>query len=145
MKNLVYFLSVLVFSILLLLVSCDDGGDDPEPTIIKFTTTSATFEGDAINPVPAYTLTVTFDSEGKPTTYSATGSSRITPTPGNSGTWSVSGAVITFSDSGGAQREVNGSINISSNSVSLNYDITKLYEGVITDEVGTYVYNLSAQ
>jgi hypothetical protein len=127
------------------LVSCDNGGDDPEPTTIKFTTSTATFEGDAINPVPSYTLTVTFDSAGKPTTYSASGSSRLTPTPGNSGTWSISGTVITFSDSGGAQREVNGSINSSSNSVVLDYNITKLDEGVITDEVGNYKYNMNAQ
>lgn len=144
MKNLIYFISILAFGILLFLVSCGDDKEDPQPTTIKFTTASATFDGSAIAPTPSYTLTVSFDGAGVPTTYSASGSSRTTPTSGNSGTWSVAGSVITFSDSGGATREVNGTINTSSSSVTLNYNVTKLDQGVITDEVGNYVFTMNA-
>jgi hypothetical protein len=145
MKNLIYFISLLTFGVLLFLVSCGDDGEDPQPTSLKFTTASATFDGSAITPTPAYTITVNFDASGNATTYTATGSSRTTPTPGNAGSWSVAGSTITFVDNGGAQRTVNGSINSTSSSITLNYNVTKLDQGVITDEVGNYIFNMSAQ
>lgn len=144
MKNQLYIIQTLVFGMLFFLASCGGDDEDPQPVTIKFSTSSASFDGSSISPVPSYTLTVNFDGNGVPTTYTATGSSRTTPTAGNSGTWSVSGTVITFSDSNGATREVNGTINTTTSSVTLDYNVTKLDQGVITDEVGNYVFVMSA-
>ncbi|NJN28309.1 MAG: hypothetical protein HC819_21240 [Cyclobacteriaceae bacterium] len=144
MKKILYLSCLFIVSIVLVLASCSKS-DDPEPTSLKFNTTAATFDGAAISPVPTFTLTVNFDGDGNPTTYQTTGAGTLTPALGSSGTWTATGNVVKFTTSSGAMREVNGSINTTSGNIALTYALSKLDQGVYTDEVGTYVYNMTVQ
>ncbi|WP_020532013.1 hypothetical protein [Flexithrix dorotheae] len=144
MKRVKFLLLSLVAGSLWFLSSCGgDDPDDPQPTSVKFTVTSATKDGAAID-ASSYTITFNFDAEGNPNGYTATGSSNLTPTTANSGTFSVASGIITFS-AGGTSRSVNGTVSASTKSLTLDYTLTKIDDGVSADDAGDYRYEMAAQ
>jgi len=148
MKSLRYILLSVIGFALLGLFACDDGGggDDPLPNPLRFTVQSATFSGSSITPAPNYTLSINYNDDGAITGYSATGSSQFTPTPANSGTLTVSGNTVTFT-SGNDSRSVTitaGSLSQSSTTVTLQFALTKVDDGVEPEEEGTYVFVMEA-
>lgn len=129
------------------MASCDDGGDDtPQPSSITLTLTSATKDGVAISPTPGYSVTFDFTADGTPDGYTVnSNTASFVPTIGSTGTFSVSGSTATFSD-GSLSRMVSitaGSISSEATTVSLQWELTKIDDGVTADEAGTYVYVLS--
>ena len=151
MKKIIGFTLWATVLGLFMLTSCggSGGGDDPQPqpTSVTLNTTSATFEGSNITPTPDYRLTLNFDASGNPNGYSVAGTADKQPTVGSSGTFSVSGSNVTFT-SGGVSRQVRitgGSISASTATVGLQWDLTKLDDGVSAAEEGTYLYTLTAQ
>ncbi|UZR98439.1 hypothetical protein [Chondrinema litorale] len=142
-KNL---FSLLAFSLLLIMVGCKDD-DDPEPEAVSITLTleSATLDGSTIDPVPDYTLVVTFDKDGNPDGYTASGSATYQPSIGTSGTFSINSTVVTFT-SGDDTRSVTitgGTLTNETTSVSLQWELTKIDDEVSADDAGTYVYNMT--
>lgn len=151
MKKIIGFTLWFAVLSLFMLTSCggSGGGSDPQPqpTSITLNTTSATFEGSNITPTPDYRLTINFDANGNPNGYSVAGTADKQPTVGSSGSFQVSGSTVTFT-SGGVSRQVSitgGSINTNTVSVGLQWDLTKLNDGVSAAEQGTYLYTLTAQ
>jgi len=125
-------------------MACDDGGDggDPLPNPLRFVVQSASFEGSPISPTPNYTLSISYDDSGTITGFSATGSGAFTPTTGNSGTLNVSGSTVTFT-AGNDSRTVSitaGSLSQTAASVTLQFVLTKVDDGVAPEEEGTYVF-----
>ena len=140
-------LSLLAFYLLIALVGCKDDDDpEPEPVTITLTLESATLDGNAINPVPGYTLAVTFDKDGNPDSYTASGSATYQPSVGTSGSFSITGSEVTFT-SGADTRTVtisSGQLSNETVSVSLQWELTKIDDDVPADDAGTYVYVLTA-
>jgi len=121
------------------------GGTDPQPTSVTLTTTSATLNANPITPTPNYSLTLNFDAGGQPNGYSVAGTADKQPTVGSSGTFSVSVSQVTFT-SEGVSRQVaitSGTLNKEVVSVSLQWDLTKVDDGVSAAEQGAYLYTLS--
>jgi hypothetical protein len=145
LRNFVY---CLLITSLYWAVSCDGGDDDPGlPNPLKFTLSSATFNGSDINPLPSYTLNITYDEDGTLTSYTATGSGQFTPTPTNSGDVSPSGNSVTFT-SGSNSRTVSitgGTLSQSSTTVTLRWELTKVDDGVTAEEQGTYVFVMEVE
>ena len=139
-------LSLLAFFLLVALVGCKDDDDpEPEPVSITLTLQSATLDGESFDPTPDYTLVVTFDKDGNPDTYTASGSATYQPSISTSGTFSITGSVVTFT-SGSDTRDVtisSGTLNNETVSVSLQWELTKLDDEVPADDAGTYVYNMA--
>jgi len=147
MKKISFFTLFLAIMGLTWFSACDNGGDDPQPTTIVFNLTSATLDGSAITPLPNYSLTVNFDADGNPDGYSASGNAQYTPSVGSSGTFSVSNNQVTFT-SGSDSKTVSitaGSISNTATTVSLQWSLTKIDDGVPPQDEGTYVYQMTAQ
>jgi len=149
MKTVKYILLATIASCLLALFACDDSGsgDDPLPNPLRFTVQTASFEGNAISPLPNYTLSINYDDNGTITGYSATGSGQFTPSPANSGTVAVSGNTATFT-SGIEIRSVTitgGSLSQTSTTVTLQFSLTKVDDGIAPEEEGTYVFVMTTE
>jgi len=152
MKKTSFYLLFVALVSLLAFASCDNGGgDDPQPTTKVFTLQNATFNGSPISPTPSYSVTLNWDADGNANGYSV-GSSNASqvPTVGNSGDFSVAtGAnTITFSNTAGDSRTVNitaGTITPSALTFTVQWELTKVDDGVDFEEEGTYVFEMQAQ
>lgn len=147
MNTLKSLIKTLLFvAIVGFLVGCDeDDPAEPEPVTLAFSLQSATLDGNAISPTPVYSLTVNFDKDGNPNGYSASGTATYQPSVGTSGTFSISGSQVTFT-SGSDSRTANitgGSLTNTSTSVSLQFELSKIDDGVPLDDEGTYVYQMA--
>lgn len=146
MKNIRYALFGAMIVALCGLFSCKDEGPGlPNP--LQFSFVSATFNGAAYSAAPNYTLSVTYADNGTPTGYTATGNANFTPTPGNSGTMTVSGNTVTFSSGGDARTCTisGGGLSQSATTVTLTFSLTKIDDGVEADEVGEYRYQMEVK
>ncbi len=148
MRKLGLFALLSILAGFLVLSGCDNG-DDPQPVSLVFSLNEATFNGNPVSPLPTYNITINFDADGNPDGYSATGNATYTPTPGpGSGTFTVSGNTATFTAQGGDQRSVTitgGSITPSSVSATVQWELTKVDDGVPFEDAGTYEYTLQVQ
>lgn len=142
--NFKYWAVILLF--ITALASCkEDENPEPQPTTVVLTTQAATLDGNAITPVPDYKLTLNFDKDGNPNGYSSSGSATIKPSIGTSGTFSISGNMVTFT-SGGESRSVTvaqGTIGSGTTTADLQWELTKIDDGVTPEEEGTYVYQMA--
>lgn len=138
------------------MASCDNNNDpdpvpdpvpEPEPVSIALTLQSATLEGEAIDPLPNYSLTINFDAQGNPDGFTASGDAKYQPSVGTTGTFSVTSGVVTFTS--GAESKsatiTSGEISRDTQTVALSWEVNKIDIGFDADEDGTYVYTLSVQ
>lgn len=75
-------------------IACDE--TESEPSIVTYRLVSATLDGEAVEPVPDYQLTLHFDSEEIPTIYEVDGTAVAAPTVGTEGAWDTSGGRVLF-------------------------------------------------
>ena len=140
MKKLIFFLPIIAC----ILFSCDnDDNTNPQPTNLKFNLETATYNGNTMEPKPNYQLTLSFTVEGTPDTYSVEGDAAITPSISNTGTWTMSGNILTFNNLN-ESREVSissGAINNESANFSLSWELDKTQ--ISLDQVGEYTYNFT--
>ena len=137
MKKYVYISFVLLVG----LAACEQGAE-PAPDTLIFRLVSATLNGNAIDPVPDYTLTLHFDADGTPTVYEASGTAIAVPTPKVSGDWRVDQGSVLFS-ADGESREVAVSleeITTLSNSYELQWSLGKTE--IAWEYVGEYTYHM---
>ena len=153
MNNSKKLLSLLAFFLLIGLIGCKDDNDnndpepepEPEPVSITLTLTAATLDGEAIDPTPDYTITVNFDKDGNPDGYTASGDATYQPSIGTSGTFSITGTEVTFTsgDDSRTATITSGELNNETSTISLQWDLSKIDDGVPPDEAGTYIYELA--
>ena len=138
-------LAVIVFSIPGF-TSCDDENDNTLlSSSLRFKVQRATFEGNAITPLPDYTLNISYDNSGTITGYTATNSNTFTPTPANSGMVTINDSMVTFT-SGSDSRTctiTSGNLSQASTTLSLSFALNKIDDGIEASEEGTYIYHLN--
>ena len=133
-----YFIIVLVFSL-----SACGNTEDPKPFSITFELATATKSGTTITPKPAYQLTLNFDANGQPTTYTSTSNGIQRPNLALEGNWTLSGGSIRF-ESGNDVSEV--AINtqiISSTTTGFTLSWTFDKSDVELAFIGDYVFEMS--
>ncbi len=140
---------MLVCAILVTFIIWSCKEDEPQPqkiNAVTFNLKKATHDGNDINPLPNYSLTINFDDDGNITGFTSSSGGNFVPTPATSGTLSVGSSTVTFK-SGSEERLVtvkSGSFSTTSKTVVLSWELTKIDDGVEPIETGTYEFTLNA-
>ena len=138
----------VIISILLLglmAVAACKKSEEPAPQAVDFQLTEATLNGQAIVPMPAYTITLHFDASGTPSDYEVKGSHPAAPTEGQQGTWKQDSTQITFTSSDGSSTrtvQVSGAqVDALSSQIEVSWSLSKTE--IDWEKVGDYTYSFT--
>lgn len=123
------------------LAACKKDKEEPAPSAVSFRLVSALFNGNAIDPLPDYQITLHFDAAANPTQYESIGTAAVTPTPATSGSWQISGNKVQFSSADHSREVELISTQISPLSSQMEVSWSMGKTEIPWPQVGDYTYS----